>query len=72
MIKTIEERQTGVRTIAGTDWPVRDVVQRQTTLTTDGVLRVRWAVIRGLCNGAGSGSTVYRTRKDALIALRQG
>ena len=51
MITKVTERQTGVRTIAGTEFPVRDMVQRQATITTDGVLRVKWVLVRGVCNG---------------------
>lgn len=57
----IKSTTRGHRTIAGTDWPVEDVVYR--------VGARRWLVAWGLCNGVPSHSIAYRTRREALEAL---
>lgn len=53
--------QTGVRTIAGTDWPVVTRVERY-------VRRGRpvWVVLVDLCNGTPSHATLFTTRREAL------
>ncbi len=57
----IAEVAHGHRTVAGTDWPITSYAER------DGPRR--WVVTWGLCNGTPAGSTVYRTRREALAAL---
>jgi hypothetical protein len=56
----IADRTLWHRTIAGTDWPVENVVYR------DGPRR--WRVAFGLCNGVPFKSEEFRTRREALTA----
>lgn len=60
--QVVAERNVGIRTLAGTNWPIVDQVKRQ---VTNG--RVEWVATYGLCNGTA-------LKPDALIlkaALRQ-
>lgn len=56
----IFERQTGTRTIAGTDWPVKDQIVRQGR---------KYTVVWGLCNGVPADSDTYPTLREALSKL---
>lgn len=63
--KTIAERETGRRTIAGTEFPVVNRVERRVY----GSGRPEWVVTFGLCNGVPSHAVTYETRGDALAAF---
>lgn len=56
----IMDRQTHIRRINGTEWPVVTQVHR------DGPRK--WRVVTDLCNGIPESSKVYPTRRAALIA----
>jgi hypothetical protein len=60
--KDIAARVVGHRTIAGTDWPIIDKIERQ---EFNG--KVEWVVVRGLCNGVPRGHVVFRSKRKALI-----
>lgn len=64
--KTIDERTLGHRPIAGTDWPVRDLLTREQIPGR----RPQWQIVRGLCNGVPTGVDTYSTRREALEAWR--
>ena len=61
---TIRTIDTGSRTVCGTDWPVRTLVQREALPGRP----VRWVVARSVCNGIADGANYYRTRREALAA----
>jgi hypothetical protein len=63
---TIRTIDTGSRTVCGTDWPVRTIVQREALPGRP----VRWVVARGVCNGTADGSAYYRTRREAFAAAK--
>lgn len=65
MIKVIRERTTGKRTVCGTDWPVKDQIQRHQFAGR----RPEWVVIKGLSGGVPDSCAVYKTKKDALDAF---
>jgi hypothetical protein len=56
--------QTGVRTVAGTDWPVVTCVKRHAEWTRHG--RPAWVVLVDLCNGTPSHAILFTTRREAL------
>ena len=65
-VKEIESITVGTKTIAGADYPVRYVLERQQYGTT----RPTWVVICGLCNGTPSRrSIVCRTKSEAFTHL---
>jgi len=59
--KTIEETKVGIRTIAGTDWPVYDQIVQTGAR--------KWTVIRELCNGIPRGAEDYSTETAAREAF---
>lgn len=64
--KRIATVQTGTRTIANTEFPVLDAVERV------GEPRVKyWLVIYGLCNGIPQSSRRFTTRREALAELAE-
>jgi hypothetical protein len=65
MRSIIKEKQTGTRTIAGTDWPVT------TQLVRDAIpgRKPTWLVVRDLCNGVPLRSSEYATRRLAEEAF---
>ena len=60
----LADRQVGTHTVCGTDWPIMDQLVR----VKHPGKRPVWAVVRGLCNGIPSGSTEYRTLREARKA----
>jgi len=62
---TIAWRQIGTRTVNGTDWPIKDEVQRWNTPSG----RPQWLIVFALCNGVPDSVRSYRTRREALDAF---
>ena len=60
-MKEIARRETGTRTILGTNWPVVDVVRANG--------KRGYLLTYGLCNGVPAGAIRYRTKREALAAL---
>ena len=58
--------QIGIRTLAGTEWEIYDLVER---VQLPGSNTVEWVLIKGLCNGTADWSKAFRTRREALAAL---
>ena len=64
--RVVEEIRVGERRIAGTTFPAFDQVERQESSG-----RVRWVVLRWVCNGTADSSRPYKTREKALTALHR-
>jgi hypothetical protein len=62
---TIARRTTGTRRIAGTDWPIEDLAQRE----QHGNDKATWVLLKSLCNGTCDAAIPYRTKRALLAAL---
>ena len=62
-ITLVASKETGRRTVLGTDWPIENVVSKRTKWG-----KVYWNVAFGLCNGTPSSSENFKTRREALEA----
>lgn len=59
----VATRETGRRTILGTDWAVENFVERRQEFG-----KVYWLAVFGLCNGVPDRSERFATKKAALEA----
>lgn len=66
MRKLIDERSTGVRTIAGTDFEISNRIER---VKISGQRPV-WVITYGLCNGIPDSCELFERRKDAMGSWR--
>lgn len=64
IMNSIASKLVGYRKISGTEFPVENLVYRNST--TGGA--VHWSVAFGVCNGIAASSRRYKTKKDALEA----
>jgi hypothetical protein len=64
-LTTIARRATGIRRIAGTDWLIENVAQREQR----GNDRPTWILLKSLCNGTCASLVQYPTKRALLAAL---
>lgn len=62
-VTLVASRVVGKRRIAGTDWPIENVVTRHRMRG-----RSVWVVSIALCNGVPEWSDSYATRREAMAA----